>query len=105
MTESQEVFLKQVSSFNNKFDQILENGEQVFIGWPFWSWESIQTGLESREEWEVPSNLVPFLGDWHDLYCLNPETNQIIAIDDERTTVCVWDSPSLFISSLSKEVE
>jgi len=70
---------------------------------PFWSWEKIQQGLAQMEEWEVDDSLIPFYGDWYDLFCLNTDSGEIVALNDEREVLCKWDSMKVFLSSLSEK--
>jgi len=70
---------------------------------PFWSWDEIQKGLALRQEWEVDESLIPFYGDWHDLFCLDKNTGEIVALNDEREVLCTWASVKDFISCLSEK--
>ena len=70
---------------------------------PFWTWEEIQKGLELRQEWEVEESLIPFYGDWHDLFCLNENTGEIVVLNDERAVLCTWASVKDFLSCLSEK--
>jgi len=98
-------FLKQVESMNKKYASIYFNCELESLAMPFWTWEEIQAGLELRKEWEVDASLIPFYGDWHDLFCLNGTTGEIIALNDEREVLCTWTSVKDFLSCLSaKEI-
>ncbi|MCK4706344.1 MAG: hypothetical protein KAT90_12745, partial [Gammaproteobacteria bacterium] len=45
----------------------------------------------------------PFYGDWHDLFCLNGTTGEIIAMNDEREVLCTWTSVKDFLSCLSEK--
>ena len=70
-------FLKEVESINNKYALIYFNCELEALAMPFWSWDEIQKALELRQEWEVDESLIPFYGDWHDLFCLNDNTGVV----------------------------
>jgi hypothetical protein len=94
-------FLHEVESFNEKYASIYVNCELEPLVMPFWSWQEIEKGLGQRDEWEVAPSLTPFYGDWHDLFCLNKETGEIVALDDNRQELCKWASIKDFISSLS----
>ena len=99
-------FLHEVESLNEQYASIYVNCELEPLVMPFWSWQEIQEGLELREEWEVDASLIPFYGDWHDLFCLKESTGEIIALDDNRQELCKWASIKDFMSSLSvKEIE
>ena len=95
-------FLNQVESLNKKYASIYFNCELEALTMPFWSWEEIQKGLELRQEWEVDESLIPFYGDWHDLFCLNEITGEIVALNDEREVLCTWASIKVFVSCLSE---
>jgi len=96
-------FLKQVESMNQTYASIYFNCELEPLFMPFWSWDAIQAGLEQREEWEVDESLIPFYGDWHDLFCLNENTGEIVALNDEREVLCRWDCIKDFMSCLSEK--
>jgi hypothetical protein len=99
-------FLKEVEGMNEKYASIYLNCELESLAMPFWSWEEIQKGLSLREEWEVDASLIPFYGDWHDLFCLKESTGEIIALNDDREVICIWASIKDFMSCLSeKEIE
>jgi hypothetical protein len=99
-------FLHEVESFNEKYASIYVNCELEPLVMPFWSWQEIQDGLGQREEWEVDTSLIPFYGDWHDLFCLKEDSGEIIVLDDNRSELCKWASIKDFISSLSvKEID
>ena len=96
-------FLKQVEGLNKVYASIYFNCELESLTMPFWSWEDIQNGLEQRQEWEVDKALIPFYGDWHDLFCINTDTGEIVALNDEREVLCTWDSVKVFLKSLSEQ--
>ena len=96
-------FLKEVEALNKKYASIYLNCELESLVMPFWSWDKIQDGLKLRDDWEVDAALIPFYGDWHDLFCLNQNTGEIVALNDERQQVCKWASISDFIRCLSDQ--
>ena len=96
-------FLKEVEGMNKKYASIYFNCELEPLAMPFWSWEEIQAGLKLRQEWEVDVSLMPFYGDWHDLFCLNENTGEIVALNDEREVLCAWASVKDFLSCLSEK--
>ena len=96
-------FLKEVESLNKKYASIYFNVELEALAMPFWTWQEIQAGLELRQEWEVNESLIPFYGDWHDLFCLNGTTGEIVALNDEREVLCTWTSVKDFLSCLSEK--
>ena len=48
------------------------------------------------------ASLIPFYGDWHDLFCLKESTGEIVALNDEREVLCKWASIKDFKSCLSE---
>jgi len=94
-------FLKQVEGLNTVYASIYFNCELESLTMPFWSWQDIKNGLEQRQEWEVDQTLIPFYGDWHELFCLNTNSGEIVALNDEREVLCTWGSVKVFLSSLS----
>ena len=103
MMKDYTVFLKQVETLNKIYASIYFNCELEMLTMPFWSWEDIQKGLGLRQEWEVDKSLIPFYGDWHDLFCLKEDTGEIVALNDEREVLCTWGSSKLFLSCLSEK--
>ena len=101
--KDQTEFLKQVESLNEKYASIYFNVVLEALVMPFWSWEKIQQGLVLREEWEVDETLIPFYGDWHDLFCLNTNTGEVVALNDEREVLCTWATSKDFLSCLSEK--
>lgn len=98
-----EKFLKEVEILNHKYASIYFNVELEALAMPFWTWQEIQAGLKLRQEWEVADSLIPFYGDWHDLFCLNGITGGIVALNDEREVLCTWASVNDFLSCLSEK--
>ena len=96
-------FLKDVEAMNEKYASIYLNCELESLVMPFWSWEKIQAGLKLRDDWEVDDSLIPFYGDWHDLFCLHQDSGEIVALNDDRQVICKWDSISDFTSCLSEQ--
>jgi hypothetical protein len=96
-------FLSNVESFNQEYFSIRINSRLESITLPFWSMEQINSGLMLREEWEVPSNLIPFQGDWHELLCLDQETGRIVYLNDDREVLFSWCNTEEFMACLCKE--
>jgi len=96
-------FLKQVESLNEKYASIYFNCELEALTMPFWSWDEIQAGLALRKDWEVGASLIPFYGDWHDLLCLDENSGEIVALNDNRDVICRWASTKVFLSCLSEK--
>jgi|GEM_PF-1562937 len=96
-------FLKEAEDINRKYASIYLNCEIEPLTMPFWSWQEIQDGLALRREWEVDASLIPFYGDWHNLFCLKESTGEIIALNDDRKVLCTWASIKEFKSCLSEK--
>ncbi|MDT8282991.1 MAG: SMI1/KNR4 family protein [Gammaproteobacteria bacterium] len=96
-------FLKEVESMNKKYASIYFYCELEPLTMPFWSWQEIQKGLELRQEWEVDESLIPFYGDWHDLFCLDENTGEIVALNEEREVLCIWASIKDYLNCLSEK--
>jgi len=102
MMKDYEKFLKEVDVLNHRYASIYFNVELEALSMPFWTWPEIEKGLALRQEWEVDESLIPFYGDWHDLFCLNGTTGEIVALNDEREVLCTWASVKDFLSCLSE---
>lgn len=94
-------FLTSIDEYASGYCSILEDNELVSLTLNFWNWNKITASLSLRAEWDVPENLVPFYGDWHDLYCLDLETGKIFYLNDDRDVICEWTDSSAFKESLS----
>lgn len=73
-----------------------------WLGFCFWSLHEVEESLDKRAEWDVDDRLIPFYGDWHNLFCLNSSSisYEVVAIDDDRNVVRKWKSFSTFKESL-----
>lgn len=97
-------FLKSVESFNSQYASIEINGEKDSLSHSFWSVSEIENGKSIQVDWDVPAHLIPFYGDWHDLFCLDSDSGQVVSLNDEREMMHIWLCVDDFIASLS-EVE
>ncbi len=98
-------FLKSVDEFTLKFNTISIVGKTESLYHCFWNFDKIKKSEELKEEWDISVNLIPFYGNWHDLFCLNVENNEIVYLDDDRDVLCTWSSISDFLNSLSNVEE
>jgi len=96
-------FLETIEDEAKKYCSITVNNKLVSLSLYFWSFEEIINSLKLRSEWEIDEKLIPFYGDWHDLYCIDTETGKVIYINDNREIVYEWQDASYFKNSLSKE--
>ncbi len=98
-------FLKSVDEFTLKFNTISIVGKTESLYHWFWNFDKIKKSEELKEEWDISVNLIPFYGNWHDLFCLNVENNEIVYLDDDRDVLCTWSSISDFLNSFSNVEE
>ena len=104
--EKYKEFLKSIEGFASDYPSIYEGDNLTSLSLYFWSWDEIIEGLGKRDEWDVPDNLIPFYGDWHNLLCLNVDDGSIFSINDAREINFQWDDTASFKSSFSsKEIE
>ena len=101
--EQYKEFLKNIADEAKEYCSIKENGKLVSLMLYFWEYEEILKSSRLKKDWEVDENLIPFYGDWHDLYCIELETGKVIYINDNRERVCEWEDTNSFKNSLSKE--
>ena len=99
----QEFFLRNIKKLAKVHSSIAVNGELQSLWGEFWTWTAIKEALSMREDWEVDFVLTPFYGNWHDLYCLNTETDEVVSINDDREVEFTWPSIDAFKQSLSTE--
>jgi hypothetical protein len=95
-------FINQAESPNKIFNSVRTSSGTETLVFSFWSIVEIESALEMREEWEVATSLVPFYGDWHNLFCIKLDSTpmEIIEIDDDRNVRNTWHSISDFQKSL-----
>ena len=96
-------FLSTIDQIATPYECIRMKDKIDSLSLPFWSYQEIQDGLSIREDWNIAENLVPFFGDWHDIYCLDVTTSQIVYLDDSRNTVFIWPDTQNFIGCLTNE--
>jgi hypothetical protein len=97
--------LGEVDSFNAKFAAIAKGEEREFLYHSFWSKSEIEASLDMKSDWEVSASLIPFYGDWHDLFCFDLTDGTILEIDDSRATIFSWPSFADFKNSLIAEAD
>jgi hypothetical protein len=99
-------FLELVERLNEKFNSIDINGNVEPLVHSFWSYaEIVGVSRELRAEWEVPPQLVPFYGDWHDLICLDEVSGAVVYLDDDRLECIRWPSSGEFLAALQHREE
>ncbi|WP_447927813.1 hypothetical protein [Vreelandella sp. EE27] len=95
-------FINKTESQNKTFNSIRTTSGIAPLAFLFWSIEEIESALEMREEWGVTNCLIPFYGDWHNLFCikLNSVPMEIVEVGDDRIVHNRWDSIDDFQKSL-----
>lgn len=78
---------------------------QIALNLPFWSYEEIQAGASLKPEWQIEDSLIPFFGDWHDVFCLDLLSGQIVFLNDARKVLFAWATPSEFMECLIQELQ
>jgi hypothetical protein len=66
------------------------------------STESIVAALKVAEEWDLPAGIVPFLGDFHDVICLDYRRStepSVTVLDDARQARCKFPSFDAFLAA------
>lgn len=100
-TNEQLAFLAAASELNCKHNAVCTNSETRCLYHSFWTKSEIEHGQEIQSEWDVPTNLIPFYGDWHDLIRLDSENGSAHMIDDARRELFKWPSHEAFLQSLT----
>lgn len=95
-------FLANVEEFNHEFCSIKVGDTPESLSLSFWSYEEIIKALDLRQEWDVSDDLIPFWGDWHDLFCLSLKSGQVLYLNDARECLHCWESTIEFEACLSK---
>ena len=65
-TNEQLAFLATVSELNAKHNAVRTDSETRCLFHSFWTKSEIDHGQQIQSEWDVPVNMIPFYGDWHD---------------------------------------
>ncbi len=100
-TEEQVAFLAAVSELNAKHNAVRTDSETLRLHHTFWKQSEIEHAQQIQTDWDVPTNLIPFYGDWHDLICLNTETGSVQIIDNARRQLFTWPSHKAFLQNLT----
>jgi hypothetical protein len=69
----------------------------------FWTPDEIAKGLAIKAEWDVPDDLIPFYGDWHDLLAISSLTGKILMVDDARYVTFEWEDGDAFLACLTQD--
>lgn len=100
-----EQFLRTVHEAANAFSGLRLGDGLVPLYHPFWTPDQIAHGRVIKGDWDVPDEMVPFYGDWHDLLCISVATGQVVLMDDARATIFAWESSDGFLSCLTTHPE
>jgi len=95
------------------FDAIrLSDQEEIELPSPVLELEEIRQQESLREDWEIPEGFVPFMGDMHDLVCLDYTESDdpgVVLINDERVRTKLADTFDDFLDGVysagEKDVE
>ncbi|CAA6696725.1 MULTISPECIES: SMI1/KNR4 family protein [unclassified Lentimonas] len=78
------------------FDSIrIEGQQEISLPFPLLRTEEIKNQESLKDDWEIPVGLLPFMGDMHDLVCLDySESNSpsVVLIDDSRMKIKITDN-------------
>ena len=100
-TKQQLAFLSAASELNVKYNAVRTGSQTLRLHLAFWTQSEIEHGQQMQTEWDVPTNLIPFYGDWHDLICLNIDNDSVQMIDDTRRELFTWPSHEAFLENLT----
>lgn len=95
-------FLRTIQSRARGCEGIVGNGRSIRLNGGFWAFAEIESGLKLRRDWGISEDLVPFYGDWHDVFCLSLSTCEVIYLDDDRRTIATWRDTETFMESLTQ---
>ena len=100
-----ERFLQTIEEAARGFSGLRVGDDLVPLVHPFWNPDEIAKGRAIKIDWGVPSELVPFYGDWHNLLCISVATGEVVFLDDDRTTLFAWKTRGDFLSCLTTHPE
>ena len=96
---------QRLDSFTNESRDACQmiDGEIVPLPSPPLSFEAIAQTRLVAEDWKIPTGLVPIMGDFHDLVCLDYRRSSqaaVVLLDDERNERALFDSFDGFLDAL-----
>lgn len=103
--QQSEHFLRSIAEIASPYSSVVVDEKLVALWHPFWSFDQITKGREIQAEWNVPSDLVPFYGDWHTLICLSLSARHVLLLDDDRNAHGLWQSTEEFLNGLTHSAE
>ena len=100
--EQQKQFLLEVDSLNGQFNSIRLGDKPQPLLLSFWTVDEILRGQDLRDDWDIPSHLIPFYGDWHDVMCLDTSRNTLAIqyLNDNRDVLYEWPNLESFKEAL-----
>ncbi|RYD64818.1 MAG: hypothetical protein EOP83_08845 [Verrucomicrobiaceae bacterium] len=81
----------------------LASGEMVRLPFPAFTLQQMVDAKLVAGDWEIADGLVPIMGDFHDLVCLDYRRAAepvVILLDDDRNETALFDSFDEFFSAL-----
>ncbi|MBK1880611.1 SMI1/KNR4 family protein [Pelagicoccus mobilis] len=85
------------------FDSFRRGDEEtVWLPSPLLTPEEIVEQAALKDEWQIPEGMVPFMGDMHDLACLDLSTKSagVVLLNDQRERNRITDTFEEFISGI-----
>ena len=79
-------------------------GKLVPLPAPVLSLDEVLQAKSVAEDWKIPTGLVPIIGDFHDLVCLDYRQSHVpavVVINDDRAESRIFDSFDEFVKALS----
>lgn len=102
LTDQQKQFLEGVETYNSTFNAVRIGYSTSMLHHSFWGIDVIQKSGEMKQDWDIPEHLMPFYGDWHDLFCLDLRTGKLVMLDDSRNVVHEWPDIEHFAAALTR---
>ncbi len=78
------------------------DGELHEVPWPPLTSEKIIAAKEIAAEWDLHPELVPIMGDFHNLVCLDYRTTepQVAIVNDDRTEIVRFENARKFLDAI-----
>jgi hypothetical protein len=82
---------------------VAAGGSDVSVPWPPFTIAQICSAASVAEDWNIPKNFLPLGGDFHDLICLDFNTERgpsVVIINDERIEKARFGSIAEFVGAI-----
>lgn len=99
--------------FNELFERVpdathvkLRTGELFELPYSLLDPDEIVDAADVALDWEIPEKIVPIIGDFHDLVCLDYRSTispQVVALNDERELKFLHETLDEFLEGLVSE--